>query len=55
MKIDMNPEAIRGRFNQVRMLRRLCLSLARSSAGQEVIKRHGADERVRRTARALGR
>jgi len=34
---------------------RLCLSLARSSAGRQVMEKHPADENVKRTAAALGR
>jgi hypothetical protein len=54
MKIDMSPAAIRQRLEQVNALRELCLSLARSSAGREVIRRHPANEMVRRISRALG-
>jgi len=55
MKIDMSPEAIRQRLQQVEALRRLCLSLARTSAGRDVIHRHSANNRVQRTSLALGR
>ncbi len=55
MKIDMSPAAIRQRLDQVRTLRRLCLSLARSSAGLDVIKKHSANNKVQRTSQALGR
>lgn len=55
MKIDMSPAAIRQRLDQVRALRQLCLSLARSSAGREVILRYPANNKVQRTSLALGR
>lgn len=55
MKIDLSPEAVRLRLEQVEALRRLCLSLGRSSAGSRVIEKHPDDERVKRTAAALGR
>lgn len=55
MKIDLSPEAVRLRLEQVDALRKLCLSLARSSAGRQVVEKHPDDERVRRTAAALGR
>jgi hypothetical protein len=55
MKIDMSPEAIGRRLDQVTALRRLCLSLARSSAGREVIQRCPANKAVQRTSLALGR
>jgi hypothetical protein len=55
MKIDMSPKAIRQRLEQVSALRRLCLSLARSSAGREVIQRCPANKKVQRTSLSLGR
>ncbi|MFA5205424.1 MAG: hypothetical protein WC708_13590 [Lentisphaeria bacterium] len=55
MKIDMRPEAIGRRLRQVRDLRRLCLSLARSGAGRDIARRFPANPAVRRTGRALGR
>jgi len=55
MKIDMSPAAIGQRLAQVEALRRLCLSLARSSAGLEVIQRFPANNKVQRTSLALGR
>ena len=55
MKIDLSPAAVRLRLEQVEALRRLCLSLARSSAGRRVMEKHPADENVKRTAAALGR
>jgi len=55
MKIDMGPDAVRRRLEQVESLRKLCLSLARSSVAREIALKHPANETVRRTARALGR
>ncbi len=55
MKIEMDAEHIRQRFEQVRALRRLCLSLARSSAGREIIERCRSNAAVQRTSRSLGR
>ena len=54
-KVDMSSEAVGRRLRQVRQLRRLCLSLARSSAGRDIARRFQANEAVRRTSRALGR
>lgn len=55
MRIDMSPKAITRRLEQVSTLRRLCLSLASSSAGREVIQRCPAHMKVQRTSLALGR
>jgi len=55
MKIDMSPEIIAKRLRLVNELRRLCLSLANSSAGREIIKRNPKNKTVQRTAQALGR
>lgn len=55
MKIDMSPVAVGRRLRQVESLRKLCLSLACSSVSREIALQHPANERVRRTARALGR
>ncbi len=55
MKIDMGPEAVRVRLEQVESLRKLCLSLARSSAGREIVMKHAANGKVRRTTQALSR
>lgn len=55
MKIDMGPEAVRVRLEQVESLRKLCLSLARSSAGREIAAKHPAHEKVRRTSRVFSR
>jgi hypothetical protein len=55
MKVDMSPAAVGRRLEQVEALRKLCLSLACSSVSREIALKHPANERVRRTARALGR
>jgi hypothetical protein len=55
MRIDMSPAAIARRLNQVRALRQLCLSLARSSAGRSVLEKNPANHKVQRTSLALGR
>jgi hypothetical protein len=55
MKIDMSPVAVGLRLKQVESLRKLCLSLAGSSISREIVLKHPANERVRRTAQALGR
>lgn len=55
MKVDLNPEAVSVRLRQVEALRRLCLSLALSSAGLEVAAKHPGNKAVRRTSAALGR
>ena len=55
MKIDMSPAAVGRRLEQVESLRKLCLSLACSSVSREIALKHPANERVRRTAQALGR
>jgi hypothetical protein len=54
MKIDLNPEAIAQLLNTVNELRRTCLSLAKSSAGKEILKKFSANKTVQRTARSLG-
>lgn len=54
MKIDMSPEAIAGRLKTVEELRQLCLSLARSSAGKDILKKNPDNQSVMRTAQALG-
>ncbi len=55
MEVDMSPEAVGRRLRLVRELRRLCLSLASSSAGREIARRFPANPAVRRTSQALGR
>jgi len=54
MKIDMSREAITNRLKTVEQLRRLCLSLAHSSEGQQVSKQFPHNESIQKTARALG-
>lgn len=55
MKIDMSPAAVAKRLKLVNELRKVCLSLANSSAGREIMKRNPKNKTVRRTAQALGR
>jgi len=55
MKIDMSPEAIANRLKAVNELRRVCLSLAKSSAGREIMKKNSKNKTVQRTLSALGR
>ncbi|HUN55540.1 MAG TPA: hypothetical protein VMU29_10335 [Smithella sp.] len=55
MKIDLSPEAIASRLRTVNELRRLCLSLANSSAGREIMKKNQKNRIVQRTLSALGR
>jgi len=55
MKIDMSPAAVGRRLEQVESPRKLCRSLARSSAAREITVRHPGNEKMRRTALALGR
>ena len=55
MKIDMNPEAIAKRLKIVNELRRTCLSLANSSAGNGIFKKFSANKTVQRTSKSLGR
>lgn len=40
MKSDIGPEAIAKRLRIVNELRRVCLSLANSSAGREIMKKN---------------
>jgi hypothetical protein len=54
MKIDMSPEAIAKRLQIVNDLRQLCLSLANSSAGKDILKKNSANKSVQRTSRPLG-
>ncbi len=54
MKIDLSPEAIAQRLKTVNELRRICLSLAKSSAGKEILKKFSANKTVQRTARSIG-
>lgn len=55
MKIDMSKEAITQRLKTAEQLRRLCLALARSSAGHDIRQKFPDNETVQRTARALGK
>ena len=55
MKLDMSPDAVARRLNRVRQLRRVCLSLARSSAGRDIARRFPTNSTVQRTSQALGR
>lgn len=55
MKIDMSPEAVANRLKTVNELRKVCLSLAQSSAGREIMRKNSKNEIVQRTAQALGR
>ena len=50
----MSPQAIDRRLQQAAQLRQLCLSLAGSSAGRQVMASLPDDPEVQRTARALG-
>jgi hypothetical protein len=54
MKIDMSPEAVAGRLRIVNELRKICLSLANSSAGKEIRKKYSTNKSVQRTSQALG-
>ena len=54
MEIDMSPEAVAKRLRLVNELRRVCLSLANSSAGREIMKKHSKNKTVQRTVSALG-
>ncbi len=55
MKIDMSSRAITMRLKTVNQLRRICLSLADSSAGRKIRKKFSANKLVRRTSKVLGR
>ena len=54
MKIDMSREAVTNRLKTVDQLRKLCLSLANSSAGKQLRTQFPTNESVQKTARALG-
>jgi hypothetical protein len=54
MKIDMTPTAVTLRLKQVAKLRLVCLSLAKSSKGREILKKHTANKTVQRTSLSLG-
>lgn len=53
MKIDMSPEAVTLRLQQVEQLRRVCLALAAGGTGREIRAAHPNNETVRRTSGAL--
>lgn len=54
MKIDMSKQAVTNRLKAVNELRKVCFSLANSSAGKEIRKRFPADKVVQRTSDAIG-
>jgi len=54
MKIDMSPGTIEKRLQMVNDLRQLCLSLANSSAGKDILKKNSANKSVQRTSWSLG-
>jgi hypothetical protein len=54
MKIDMSPEAITRRLEEVEELREACLALADSSAGRRIRQKHPDNPQVQRTSQALG-
>ena len=54
MKIDMGPCSITLRLQTVNQLRKACLSLAKSSAGQNIRKQFSTNKSVQRTSQALG-
>jgi ribosomal protein L14E/L6E/L27E len=55
MKIDMSRKAVTHRLKTVNQLRKVCLSLANSSAGKKTREQFSANETVQRTSQALGR
>lgn len=55
MKIDMSAETVAKRLRFVNELRKVCLSLAKSSVGREIMKKNVKNKTVQRTAQALGR
>jgi hypothetical protein len=55
MKIDMSEKAVANRLKIVNQLRKVCLSLATSSAGKKIREQFPANESVQRTSHALGR
>ncbi len=55
LKIDMSPEAVTRRLKQAEELRKLCLSLAQTSIGLEIMEKHKDHPTVSRTAKAIGR
>lgn len=55
IRIDMSGGAVTKRLRQVEELRRVCLSLADSSAGRDIRNRFKANKLVQRTSHALPR
>jgi hypothetical protein len=55
MKIDLSLEVVANRLKAVNELRRVCLSLAKSSTGREILKNNSKNKSVQRTLQALGR
>jgi len=53
MKIDMSPEAVAKRLKLVNELRRLCLSLANSSAGREIMRKNSKTKSFKEQQRHL--
>ncbi|HQG65394.1 MAG: hypothetical protein KBG22_06395 [Smithella sp.] len=53
MKIDISPDAVTKRLRLVNEPRRVCLSLANSSAGREIMKKNSRNKIVQRAAQAL--
>ena len=54
MKIDMSKNAITNRLKTVNQLRKVCLSLANSSAGAQIRKQAADKQRVEHVARRVG-
>ena len=54
MKIDMSKQAVTNRLKTVNELRKVCLSLANSSAAKEIRKRFPDHKAVQRTSDAIG-
>ena len=50
MKIDMSKKAITNRLKTVNQLRKVCLSLANSSAGAKIRKQTADKQRVEQVA-----
>lgn len=50
MKIDMSKKAITNRLKTVNQLRKICLSLANSSAGAKIRKQTADKQRVKQVA-----
>jgi hypothetical protein len=54
MKIDMSKKAITNRLKTVNQLRKICLSLANSSAVEKIRKQTADKQRVEHVARGPG-